>query len=77
MQQLLSHLHDKGTYAAALGTAAWFAQQLDIDSAIKVLIGVFTLLVLFFTIQEKRQKIRLTKLKIQTEKKEHNLSEED
>jgi len=77
MTQYLTHLHDKGTYAAILGVVTWALQELNIDGTIKILVGLFTLGVLFYTILEKRLKIRLTKLQIACQKKEHNLTEED
>lgn len=77
MTEYLSHLHDKGTYAGALGIAWMIFSSLDVDALLKLLVGIFTLGVLFYTILEKRQKIRLTKLQIEAEKKFHHIEEED
>jgi fructose-1-phosphate kinase PfkB-like protein len=74
---MLSHLHDKGTYAAGWGIVSLVIQELNIDSTLKVVVGLFTIAVLYFTIQEKRHKIKLTKLQIEGEIKEHHLPKEE
>ena len=74
---MLSHLNDKGTYAAGWGVVSLVIQELNIDSILKVVVGLFTITVLYFTIQEKRRKIRLTELQIQGEMKQHNIPKED
>jgi len=74
---MLSHLNDKGTYAAGWGIVSLVIQELNIDSILKVAVGMLTVAVLYFTIQEKRRKIRLTDLQIQGEMKHHHIPKEE
>jgi len=74
---MLNHLNDKGTYVAGWGFVSLVIQEMNIDSVLKVIVALLTVIVLYFTILEKLHKIRLTKLQIEGEIKHHHIPKEE